>query len=73
MNEDFFRQTVLPKVQSSFHLLRQTTTSDVSPTDELKCGITLDGLRKFFICEIEANNLNEDLMFVWLAKLGYDE
>ena len=35
--------------------------------------MTLDGLKKFFVCEIEANKLQEDFMFEWLSKLGFDE
>ena len=33
----------------------------------------MDGLKKFFVMEIEGRKLKEDFMFQWLNKLGYDD
>ena len=36
-------------------------------------GLTLEGFKAFFVSEIEADEMNEDRMFRWLALLGYDQ
>ena len=33
----------------------------------------MDGLKRFFVAEIEHSKLNEAPMFTWLEKLGYDD
>lgn len=38
----------------------------------LSIGLTLDGLKRIFIEEIEERDMNEDFMFDWLENLGYD-
>ena len=39
----------------------------------LSIGLTLDGLKRIFIEEIEERDMNEDFMFDWLENLGYDQ
>ena len=35
-------------------------------------GLTLEGFKQFMVAEIEAQGMDEERMFEWLAALGYD-
>ena len=35
-------------------------------------GLSLDGLKRFFVNEIEEHDFHEDFMFEWFENLGYD-
>lgn len=61
MDETAWLEQVLPRVQSTWHLKQQEQ------------GVTLNGLKRWLVAEIEANELREEFMFEWLNRLGYDE
>ena len=64
MTEEIWHDELLSKVESTYHMPN---------SDKLKPAITLDGLKRFFINEIERARNNEERMFKWLESLGYDD
>lgn len=62
MSEDEFRQNIISNL-----------VSKIAPDNSLKqSGLLLDGLKQFFVNEIEDKSFLEDFMYAWLENLGYD-
>lgn len=69
MSEDTFRSQIAPKFQSTYHPIKHFQPFQLKDSD---FGLSLDGLRKFLMMELEAESFREEKMMAWMLNLGYD-
>jgi hypothetical protein len=58
--------------EKDFHELIIPNCLAVNAMDPRESGLLMDGLKQFFVNEIDDKHGNEDFMFEWLENLGYD-